>query len=114
MSDWKDELIEALRAKADSYKGLAADRKKRIAWLEAQLARMREPVWDDPVWLRNEVRRQREVIRGLCDELHPLGRCTCGGEGRCDWCQRACPACGTPAIEHGDACSGLGVPDLNL
>lgn len=27
------------------------------------------------------------------DELHPTGRCTCGGEGRCEWCHRACEAC---------------------
>lgn len=70
MSDAKDELIEALRASVDAYKGLAADRKRRTEWLEAKLAKLQEPVWDDPVWLRNEVRRQREVIRGLCDQLH--------------------------------------------
>lgn len=32
------------------------------------------------------------------DPLHPTGRCTCGGEGRCDWCKahpdpEDCPEC---------------------
>jgi hypothetical protein len=27
------------------------------------------------------------------DELHPTGRCTCGGEGRCEWCHRICEVC---------------------
>lgn len=38
------------------------------------------------------------------DPLHPLGRCTCGGEGRCEWCQRRCPDCGEFTIYHGDRC----------
>lgn len=25
--------------------------------------------------------------------LHPTGRCTCGGEGRCAWCDEICPTC---------------------
>lgn len=28
--------------------------------------------------------------RDLVDELHPTGRCTCGGEGRCPWCLELC------------------------
>jgi hypothetical protein len=27
------------------------------------------------------------------DELHPSGRCVCGGEGKCDWCNQECPDC---------------------
>jgi len=27
-------------------------------------------------------------------ELHAGGRCTCGGEGQCDWCKRTCVLCG--------------------
>ncbi len=27
------------------------------------------------------------------DLLHPTGRCTCGGEGECEWCKGLCPAC---------------------
>ncbi len=27
------------------------------------------------------------------DPLHPYGRCTCTGEGRCAYCQLACPVC---------------------
>ncbi len=26
--------------------------------------------------------------------LHPTGRCTCGGEGRCPWCLSHCDHCG--------------------
>lgn len=40
-------------------------------------------------------------------KLHPTGRCTCGGEGRCAWCSRPCPACGVPTIEHGDTCISM-------
>lgn len=25
---------------------------------------------------------------GITDPLHPEGRCTCAGEGQCDWCRR--------------------------
>lgn len=28
-----------------------------------------------------------EVVAWLSDALHPTGRCTCGGEGRCAWCE---------------------------
>lgn len=28
------------------------------------------------------------------DPLHPSGRCTCGGEGSCDWCMTHCLHCG--------------------
>ena len=27
---------------------------------------------------------------GGVDPLHPFGRCTCAGEGRCAWCQIEC------------------------
>ncbi|MBN9687102.1 hypothetical protein [Corallococcus sp. NCRR] len=28
--------------------------------------------------------------------LHPSGRCTCAGEGQCEWCRARCDACGVP------------------
>lgn len=30
------------------------------------------------------------------DPLHPTGRCTCGGEGRCEWCMVPCEGCRYP------------------
>lgn len=30
------------------------------------------------------------------DPLHPTGRCSCGGEGRCDWCKVPCEDCSYP------------------
>lgn len=32
------------------------------------------------------------------DPLHPTGRCTCGGEGRCEWCQKICQTCGGDGV----------------
>ena len=29
------------------------------------------------------------------DPLHPTGRCTCGGEGSCEWCLSHCIYCGS-------------------
>jgi len=28
------------------------------------------------------------------DSLHPFGRCTCAGEGKCNWCRLPCGTCG--------------------
>lgn len=34
------------------------------------------------------------------DLLHPTGRCTCAGEGTCDWCSRVCCAgCGKEGVD---------------
>ncbi|MBZ4371498.1 hypothetical protein [Corallococcus sp. AS-1-6] len=30
--------------------------------------------------------------------LHPSGRCTCAGEGQCEWCRARCDACGGPSV----------------
>ncbi|WP_304504107.1 hypothetical protein [Corallococcus sp. EGB] len=30
--------------------------------------------------------------------LHPSGRCTCAGEGQCEWCRARCDACGSPYV----------------
>lgn len=30
--------------------------------------------------------------------LHPTGRCTCGGEGRCPWCLSHCDHCGAGTL----------------
>lgn len=62
---------------------------ERALAAEAKIAKLEEPNFDDPLWLRNEVRRLRGVVKDLCDRiLHPNGRCTCGGggSGSCDWC----------------------------
>jgi hypothetical protein len=43
------------------------------------------------------------------DELHPTGRCTCGGEGNCQWCQRVCPVCMGDCMDTlCDACDSTG------
>lgn len=34
------------------------------------------------------------------DPMHPDGRCTCSGEGRCEWCRTHCLWCGVK-IDHG-------------
>lgn len=53
---------------------------------------------------RHQRRRQHEATDVL---LHPGGRCTCGGEGRCEWCARL-PA-GAERPEDGCVCGGDGV-----
>lgn len=58
----------------------------------------------------------KELWETLEDPLHPLGRCTCGGEGRCEWCTRPCPTCGELTAYHGDKCleddyEALGYPE---
>lgn len=50
------------------------------------------------------------------DPLHPTGRCTCGGEGRCAWCAEICQTCGGTAVADEpwhvcDACKGTGYAD---
>ena len=47
------------------------------------------------------------------DLLHPYGRCSCGGEGRCDWCRLPCGACGLPRWGVGscDCPEGPAPPD---
>jgi chromosome segregation ATPase len=44
-----------------------------------------------------------EAVRAWLEEqrleaasLHPDGKCTCGGEGTCEWCQKHCLQCGQP------------------
>jgi hypothetical protein len=45
------------------------------------------------------------VVFGVTDldALHPAGRCTCAGEGRCDWCTSVA-LCGCKRCE----CLGCG------
>ncbi|MBZ4373208.1 hypothetical protein [Corallococcus sp. AS-1-6] len=38
------------------------------------------------------------LTTAAADALHPLGRCTCVGEGTCTWCRARCGACGSPYI----------------
>ncbi|RPJ39921.1 MAG: hypothetical protein EHM35_00965 [Planctomycetaceae bacterium] len=69
------------------------------------------------VWVCKDVRACVDRIPGPegiewrrpADELHPTGRCTCGGEGNCQWCQRVCPVClGDCMDTHCDACDSTG------
>lgn len=43
---------------------------------------------------------------GDIDLLHPIGRCTCFGEGRCEWCIRAAKS------EDADMAESADAPDL--
>jgi len=50
------------------------------------------------------------------DPLHPTGRCTCGGEGRCAWCQEVCACCGGIGVSDEpwyscEECNGTGYAD---
>jgi hypothetical protein len=46
------------------------------------------------------------------DELHPTGRCTCGGEGLCAWCQEICERCMGDCYEYPcNACNSTGLKD---
>jgi endonuclease III len=36
---------------------------------------------------------EQKIWEEIDDPLHPFGRCTCAGEGKCEWCQRLCPEC---------------------
>jgi hypothetical protein len=38
-------------------------------------------------------RLKARILRYTNAALHPYGRCTCSGEGTCEWCQRLCPEC---------------------
>lgn len=40
--------------------------------------------------------------------FHPTGRCTCAGEGACEWCQSHCLHCGVGLLEDG-TCPGCHV-----
>lgn len=53
------------------------------------------------------------------DGIHGTGRCTCGGEGRCAWCQEICQRCLgegesvfiEPSGHQCEACNGTGYAD---
>ena len=52
------------------------------------------------------------------DPLHPTGRCTCGGEGDCEWCMSHCLYCGSSTWPH-DECEvadyeAMGYPETGL
>lgn len=69
---------------------------ERASALEAALKVLQEPVYDDPTWLRNEVRRQRTVIKALYEQVHEL-RVALGDNGArgfaCPHCEKAMTFC---------------------
>jgi hypothetical protein len=63
----------------------------------------RKPVVDEPGRLQRK--HLRSALKGLEKRykdrqemtdatLHPSGRCTCAGEGSCEWCKTHCIECG--------------------
>ena len=70
----------------------------------------RKPIVDEPGRLQRK--HLRSALKGLEKRykdrqemtdatLHPSGRCTCGGEGSCEWCKTHCVHCGAEAEQHG-------------
>lgn len=54
-----------------------------------------------------------DALRAVAESaLHPTGRCTCGGEGRCAWCQEICERCMGDCYEYPcNACNSTGLKD---
>ena len=44
-----------------------------------------------------ESARLRALAEAQGHILHPFGRCTCAGEGTCEWCRLPCKSCGEGA-----------------
>jgi hypothetical protein len=61
--------IETVR-KVLAPQGLHVVGETDMKMLEAM--KSQDAVWDDPVWLRNEVRRQRVVIKALYEQVQVL------------------------------------------
>lgn len=72
--DAANELLQYIWDQYDNEDELSADTLER---LNAHLA-------DKPT-----------SVAAQADPLHPSGRCTCGGEGSCDWCMTHCLHCGS-------------------
>lgn len=49
------------------------------------------------------MRSARAVDLTALDPLHPTGRCTCGGDGACEWCLSHCIHCGSYAWPFDEA-----------
>lgn len=63
-----------------------------------------------------EAREINSWVDSLPSDIHGTGRCTCGGEGRCAWCQEICQRCqgdglGNDAWLICDDCNGTGYAD---
>lgn len=61
-----------------------------------KLAAPPRPHCDDHAGWRSDCDRcaMYEPPHTAPDPLHPTGRCTCGGEGSCEWCMSHCDHCG--------------------
>jgi hypothetical protein len=54
------------------------------------------------------VRRSAEQLaesKRVSDLLHPDGRCTCAGEGTCEWCRTHCLGCGVRIVAGAEECA---------
>ncbi len=64
----------------------------------------------------------RELVKSTrpveLDQLHPTGRCTCGGSGDCEWCMSHCLYCGSSVWPHDEDeaadYEALGYPETGL
>ena len=64
---------------------------------------------DDP-FLRQRLLESGFEVSRPDDVLHPSGRCTCAGDGECEWCKMHCVHCGAGPEQHGPGSSHYFTP----
>jgi hypothetical protein len=109
--DLKHELGQRLtQAKVSMQRGLEEDIVQDVATVVVALSKFvlgRKP-GAEPSPKREHLRAalrdlekryeaQREITEAA---LHPTGRCTCAGEGTCEWCRTHCVHCGATEEQH--------------
>jgi len=113
-SELQQDLTQRLTgAKVAMQRDQAEDIVQDMAGVVVALSKFvlgRKPTVDDPG------RLQRKHLRSALEQLeshykrteasrdmllHPSGRCTCAGEGTCEWCKTHCVHCGAEAEQHG-------------
>src|SRR5688572_11642491 len=81
-----NDQIQALRAELEEER-----RHRRRAELTVQAIQAEVTLWENYSENLEDSHTSMKRIQGLSipvpDPLHPTGRCTCGGEGRCGWCK---------------------------